>query len=299
MDSFDGRLAVVTGGGTGMGRELVVQLAAAGASVAACDVNADTLAETKALAEASGGDGVISMHRCDVSDEVQVLRFRDEVLDVHATDHAHLLFNNAGIGGGGSFVAGSRDEWDRTFAVTWGGVYLCSRAFLPLLVAADEAVVVNTSSVNGFWAALGPGVPHTAYSSAKFAVKGFTEALQEDLRVNTPHVRAVLVMPGHIGTDIVRNSYLVHGASGSMGRQLGAEHDPAAADAMVDSFANAFRDNAPVSAAQAAGIILDAVRTGQWRVLIGDDAHWLDETVRADPHKVYGPEGISPFGFRP
>ena len=83
----------------------------------------------------------------------------------------------------------------------WGGVYNGSRAFMPLLVASDEGHIVNTSSVNGFWAALGPGTPHTAYSAAKFAVKGFTEALIIDLRLNAPHVHASVVMPGHIGTD--------------------------------------------------------------------------------------------------
>ena len=91
----------------------------------------------------------------------------------------HLLFNNAGIGGGGSFLKADRAEWDRTFAIDWGGVYCCARAFVPLLVASDEGHLVNTSSVNGFWAILGHGVPHTAYSSAKFAVKGFSEALLE------------------------------------------------------------------------------------------------------------------------
>src|SRR5579864_1491574 len=92
-----------------------------------------------------------------------------------------------------------------------GGVYYCARAFLPLLIASGDGVLVNTSSVNGFWAALGPGVPNTAYSTAKFAVRGFTEALIEDLRSNAPQVRVVLVMPGHVGTDIVANTRRIHG----------------------------------------------------------------------------------------
>ena len=116
------------------------------------------------------------------------------------------MFNNAGVGGGGRFVAGPRHDWDRTFGICWGGVYNCTRAFLPLLVASDEGHIINTSSVNGFWASLGPGIPHTAYSAAKFAVKGFTEALMEDFKVNAPHVKVSVVMPGHIGTDIVINS---------------------------------------------------------------------------------------------
>src|SRR5207249_4408893 len=104
-----------------------------------------------------------------------------------------------------------RAEWERTFGVDWWGVYYCSRAFVPLLIASDEGCLVNTSSVNGFWASLGPQVPHTAYSAAKFAVKGFTEALITDFRMNAPHVKAAVVMPGHIGTDIFNNSRRVHG----------------------------------------------------------------------------------------
>src|SRR5215471_9864143 len=213
MDSFAGKLAVVTGGGSGMGRELVRQLAAEGCSVAACDVNADSVAETVTLMEPGTASVPLNVtgHVCDVSDEAQVLRFRDELLDAHGADHVDLVFSNAGIGGGGSFVTEPREVWERTFAIDWWGVYYCARAFLPLLIKSPEGVLVNTSSVNGFWATLGPGIPHTAYSTAKFAVKGFSEALIEDLRTNAPHVKVAVVMPGHIGTGIVVNSGRVLG----------------------------------------------------------------------------------------
>jgi NAD(P)-dependent dehydrogenase (short-subunit alcohol dehydrogenase family) len=302
MDSFEGKLAVVTGGGAGMGRELVIQLAAAGAEVATCDMNPETVAESARLAEAAGWPGTrVTTHLCDVSDEAQVEQFRDELLSQHHTSHVNLLFNNAGIGGGGSFVSGSRSEWDRTFAITWGGVYHCTRVMLPLLVASDAGCIINTSSVNGFWAALGPGVPHTAYSTAKFAVKGFTEALQEDLRVNAPHVRAILVMPGHVGTDIVLNSYRAHGGStGDMAAAFSAAgvDDHGHVDTMVELMGASFRDNAPMSAKSAATIMLDAVRTGAWRVLVGDDALALDKAVRAAPESVYGPGGLGSDGVR-
>ena len=144
----------------------------------------------------------MTTHVCDVSDKAKVLAFRDEVITAHGSV-IEVLFNNAGIGGGGSFITDTREEWDRTFGVDWWGVYYCTRAFLPNLMAADESRLVNTSSVNGFWASLGPRIPHTAYSTAKFAVKGFSEALIEDLRVNAPHVKVSVVMPGHVGTDIV------------------------------------------------------------------------------------------------
>src|ERR1700722_5505860 len=209
VDSFAGKLAVVTGGGSGMGRELVRQLAAQGCSVAACDLNADAVAATAASAVAPGV--LVTGHACDVSDEAQVVRFRDELLAEHGRDHVDLVFSNAGAGGGESFVTSRREVWERTFAIDWWGVYYCARVFLPLLIASGDGVLVNTSSVNGLWASLGPGMPQTAYSTAKFAVRGFTEALIEDLRTNAPQVRVAVVMPGHVGTDIVGNSFRAHG----------------------------------------------------------------------------------------
>jgi len=302
MESFAGKLAVVTGGGTGMGRELVQQLAAEGCSVAACDVNLDNLEETARRAEKEAPPGTkVTVHRCDVAVEADMLRFRDELLAEHATGHVNLVFNNAGVGGGGSFVTGDRAEWDRTFAICWGGVYNGCRAFVPLLVASDEGHLINTSSVNGFWAMLGLNMPHTAYSSAKFAVKGLSEALLEDFRLNAPHVKVSVVMPGHIGTDIVNNSRLVHGGgseiaddelavirTGMAQRGIPVESmDDDAVRSMVAMFGDMFRDSAPVTAAEAATVILDGVREGRWRILIGDDAHKLDAAVRANPEGAY------------
>ena len=282
MKDFAGKIAVVTGGGTGMGRELVVQLATEGCDVALCDVNPDAMAETAKQAGEAAPDGTrITTHVCDVSDGEQMDRFRDEVVEQHATDHVHLVFNNAGIGGGGSFLNTTRSEWERTFGVCWGGVYNGCRAFVPLLVASDGGYLVNTSSVNGFWALLAPGIPHTAYSAAKFAVKGLSEALLEDFRLNAPHVKVAVVMPGHIGTDIAINTLLAH-----------RETSPVD-EGMARMFGEGFRDNAPMTAAQAATVILDGVRNDEWRILVGDDAQALDEAVRADPLAAYAPGGIS------
>ena len=307
MDSFSGKLAVVTGGGSGMGRELVRQLAEQGCSVATCDINAETVAETVATAEAPAGVRVTG-HACDVSDEAQVLRFRDELLEGHARDHVDLVFNNAGIGGGASFLKDSREDWEYAFATDWWGVYYCTRAFLPLLIASGDGVLVNTSSVNGFWAALGPGMPNTAYATAKFAVKGFSEALVEDLRTNAPQVRVAVVMPGHVGTNIIANSFRARGRPGPehMSDAQVREMIPAAAqEAMIKAgllpegasahdlrqmltrIATDFRDNAPLSAAAAATIILDGVRSGAWRILVGEDAKMIDEKVRARPELAY------------
>jgi NAD(P)-dependent dehydrogenase (short-subunit alcohol dehydrogenase family) len=299
-DSFAGKLAVVTGGGSGMGRELVIQLAAEGCSVAACDRNADSVAATVALARAGLPDAtLVTAHSCDVSDEAQVLRFRDELLGQHASEHVDLVFSNAGIGGGESFVKSSREDWERTFATDWWGVYYCARAFLPLLIASGDGVLVNTSSVNGFWAALGPGVPNNAYSAAKFAVKGFSEALIEDLRTNAPQVRVAVVMPGHVGTDIVVNSLRARGlpdpermSEAQLHELIPPEIRPEGATVadlrQLLTRANAdFRDKAPLSAAAAATVILDGVRSGAWRILVGEDAKTLDALVRAKPEAAY------------
>lgn len=316
MKDFSGRIAVVTGGGSGIGRELVRQLAAQGCHVATCDVSEKNAFETRALCEADKlPQGVrVTAHLADVSDEQQLLRFRDEVARQHNTDKLHLLFNNAGIGGGGSMFTDTREQWERTFAITWGGVYLGVRVFLPMVVKADEGHVVNVSSVNGFFASIGFNRPHTAYSAAKFAVKGFTEALITDLRVNAPHVHCSVVMPGHIGTNIVANSRKV--LSGAEGEGLSADEIAAARlrlrqqgvddktltdeqiAAGVAAMAAAFRDLAPTTAAQAATIILDGVKAQKWRILVGDDAHVLDERVRANPERVYDPDFDPGFGIR-
>jgi NAD(P)-dependent dehydrogenase (short-subunit alcohol dehydrogenase family) len=121
MKDFAGRIAVVTDGGIGMGRELVRQLVAEGCNVAMCDVLADAMAETKRLCEADRPpQGLrITTHIADISNEAQVQRFRDNVAAQQETEKIHLLFNNAGIGGGGSMIASSREEWEKTFNVCW------------------------------------------------------------------------------------------------------------------------------------------------------------------------------------
>ena len=304
MKDFQGKIAVITGAGTGMGRELACQLAAEGCNLAICDIIVENMTETKQLCEELALPGTcISAHECDVSIEDQVVAFCDAVKHKHETEHINLLFNNAGIGGGGSFLNDDREDWDKTFGVSWFGVYYCARAFMPLLVAGTEGHIINTSSVNGFWACLGPVVPHTAYSSAKFAIKGFSEALLIDLRLNAPHVKVSLVMPGHIGTSISINSYKILGKPSPadmttadvaqvreiMKRQgIPAEgFSDEQLKAMIQQQQEDFRDNAPLTAAQAATIILDGVREERWRILVGDDAQALDRMVREQPETAY------------
>src|SRR5437899_6944396 len=153
------------------------------------------------------------------------------------------------------------------------------------------------------------GVAHTAYSAAKFAVKGFSEALITDLSLNAPHVKCSVVMPGNIGTSIVSNSRQIQNGAERLApnellqarqRLKGTRHD---VDRMSDEAvqqkaldrARIFRDEAPTTAAQAAKIILDGVKAERWRILVGDDAHKLDERVRQAPEKAYTAELYKSF----
>jgi NAD(P)-dependent dehydrogenase (short-subunit alcohol dehydrogenase family) len=313
MKDFAGRIAVVTGGGSGMGRELVRQLVAEGCNVATCDVSARALAETRRLCEVERlPQGLrITTHIADVADEGHVLRFRDEVAAQQDTDKIHLLFNNAGVGGGGSMIVNAREEWETTFNICWGGVYFNTRAFLPMLQKADQGHIVNTSSINGFWASVGPHMPHTSYSAAKFAVKGFTEALMTDLRINAPHIKCSVVMPGHIGTSIAANSRKIHGGNdsdemnateiaqarariASTGRDETQFSDDDVRNMMAER-ARRFVEEAPTTAAEAATIILDGVRAERWRILVGKDAHRIDELVRQSPDRAYDVDFFESF----
>jgi hypothetical protein len=151
-----------------------------------------------------------------------------------------------------------------------------------MLLKAEEGHIVNTSSVNGFWASVGPRIPHTAYSAAKFAVKGFTEALITDLQINAPHIKCSVVMPGHIGTSIPLNSRKIQSGDlsgevnarqiaqarariASMGRDVTSLLDDDIRK-MVAERERRFREEAPTSAAEAATIILDRVKADKWRI---------------------------------
>jgi short-subunit dehydrogenase len=173
-----------------------------------------------------------------------------------------------------------------------------------MLQNAEEGHIVNTSSINGFWASVGPRIPHTAYSAAKFAVKGFTEALITDLRINAPHIKCSVVMPGQIGTSIRANTRKIHSgdresdgidAAGLaqarerfalLGRDVSQLSDDQLRN-LVSDLERRFRDEGLTSAAQAATIILEGVKANRWRILVGVDAHKIDEMVRQAPDRAY------------
>ena len=169
---------------------------------------------------------------------------------------------------------------------------------MPLLVAGSEGDIVNTSSIDGFWA-----ITNTVYSTTKFAVKGFSEALVNELRTNAPHLKVAVVMPGHIGSSLVINIDKVLGRPTPKGMSAadiakirrrmvergmpdGNDSDEQSHEAIqqqLDDFSN----KAHLSAGQAALIILDGVRNDRWRILVGDDAHAADKMVREAPEQVY------------
>src|SRR5438045_445872 len=164
------------------------------------------------------------------------------------------------------------------------------------------------------WASIGPRIPHTAYSAAKFAVKGFTEALITDLRINAPHIKCSVVMPGHIGTSIPLNSRKIQGGSlsdamdarqiaqarariASMGRDVTSLSDDDIRKTVAER-ERRFREEAPTSAAQAATIILDGVKADKWRILVGEDAHQIDELVREAPERAYDLDFFESFAAK-
>jgi len=303
----ENRIALVTGAGSGIGRAASLTLQKAGYSVVLAGRRMEELEKTAAAAAPEGGK--MLMVPTDVSQPDAVRALFAKTAEVFG--RLDVLFNNAGIGGGGSMIVHERSEWERTSNICWGGVYLNTRAFLPMMRKADEGHIVNTSSINGFWASVGPTVPHTAYSAAKFAVKGSSEALITDLRLNAPHIRVSVVMPGHIGTGIPANSLRVQAGNDadeldatqiaqtrarliSMGRDVSAMSDADIA-AVVAKRAQRFVEDAPTSAAEAATIILDGVKANRWRILVGPDAQAIDERVRRDPEHAYEQDFFDSF----
>ena len=273
-----------------MGRELVRQLVAEGCNVAMCDVSARNMAETQRLCEAARPrQGLrITTHVADVSDEAQVVRFRDAVTEQQETDKIHLLFNNAGISGGGSMIANSRDEWERIFNICWGGVYLNTRAFLPMLQKADQGHIVNTSSINGFWA-----IDRTdggAHRLCRGEIRG--QGLQRGADHRSADQRAAYQRVGRHARpyrDLDPHQYAEDSSRARLGRLTAAQieqsrawfasmgRDPSALSdeevrALVAERARRFIEEAPTTAAEAATIILDGVKAGRWRILVGADA---------------------------
>ena len=302
IPSFSGLTAVITGASSGMGRELALQLAAEDCHLALCDVRMDDLEETKVLVEHISTNVKVTTHYCDVSQPASIVAFREECEKAHVNGW-NLLFNNAGIAGMGPFLEMSKEKFDKIFDVSFVGVVECTRQFLPRITQQSVGAVINVSSINGFWSALGPAVfpfpspPHAPYSAAKAAIRGFTDALLHNSYQNFPHVTVVCVHPGHIGTGIARQELSEEAtadqievwrerlvSAGVVSREKSLKYG---STELHDLMVEEFKRTAHTTASGAAAIILNGVRSGNTRVLVGEDAVVVDWLARMFPRWIY------------
>ena len=258
MKTFRGRVAAVTGAGSGIGRALALELAARGAHLALSDINEATLAETVMLCEAAGAAAKITSQRVDVAGREAVYAWADQVVADHG--RVNLIFNNAGVALAASIEAMSYEDFEWLMSINFWGVVHGTKAFLPHLKAAGEGHVINMSSVFGLISV--PG--QAAYNAAKFAVRGFTDALRMELEIKPSGVSCTTVHPGGVKTNIARN----------------ARVDPSMALGDADTAADEFDKMARTTPESAARQILLGVTRDRRRVLVGPDAAVIDLVSR-------------------
>ena len=257
MKEFSGRVAAITGAGSGIGQALAVQLAERGCTVAASDKNPAGLVDTKAKIEAMGGR--CSVQELDVADRAAMEAWASTVVENHGA--VHLLFNNAGVTLIDSAETMAYEDFEWLMNINFWGVVYGSKAFLPYLKQAEEAHIVNVSSLFGLYS-----LPlQSAYNSAKFAVRGFTESLKMELAGTSVNVSCV--HPGGVRTEIARNARV---RSDNIG--VGKKH-----------FISIFDGAARTTAEQAASSIIKGVQKNRRRILIGWDARLSDIVVRLFP----------------
>jgi NAD(P)-dependent dehydrogenase (short-subunit alcohol dehydrogenase family) len=254
MKNFRGKVAVVTGAASGMGRELALQLAREGAKLSLCDYDSVGLQETVALAEGYGAE--VHSKVVNVGEREQLLTYADDVVAHYGT--VNLLFNNAGIAHHASVEHTSFKDYDRVMDIDFWGVVNGTKAFLPALIASGDAHIINTSSLFGLLSVGG----QSAYNAAKFAVRGFTESLRIEMLSSHPNVGVSCVHPGGIKTAIARNATVAEGL------------DQAKSAEFFDKYL------ASTSAESAAKTILNGVKRNRGRILVGPDAVVLDFLVR-------------------
>ncbi len=254
MEGFAGKVAVVTGAGSGIGQALAIELARSGAKVAISDVNTEGLAVTEERLKAMGAS--VKADRLDVTEREAFELYADAV--VGHFGKVNQVYNNAGIAFAGAIEVSGFKDIEKVMDVDFWGVVNGTKVFLPHLIASGDGHVINVSSIFGLFAV--PG--QAAYNAAKFAVRGFTEALRQEMLVAGHPVKVTTVHPGGIKTNVVRNMTTV------------GDVDHAK---LTKTFDKKLTYTSPEKAAK---IILDGVRKNRARILVGPDAKALDLIVR-------------------
>jgi NADP-dependent 3-hydroxy acid dehydrogenase YdfG len=254
MQGFAGKVAVVTGAGSGIGQELAVELARSGAKLAISDINTEGLARTEQRLKAIGAP--VKADQLDVSERKAFLLYAEQVNDHFGK--VNQVYNNAGVAFVGDIETSQFKEIERVMDIDFWGVVNGTKAFLPHLIASRDGHVINVSSALGLFSVPGGA----AYSSAKFAVRGFTEALHQEMALAGHPVKVTTVFPGGIKTPFVRNATAAE-ALGDID--------------LVRNFEKRLWSTSPRKAAQ---VILNGVRKNRARVLIGPDMKLFDLLVR-------------------
>ncbi len=262
MQEFQGRVAAITGAASGIGRALAVGLAGRGCHLALSDIDEEGLAETVATARAAGV--TVTSQRLDVADRSAMEAWAQAVVADHGK--VNLIVNNAGVALGATVDGMTYEDLEWLMGINFWGVVYGTKAFLPHLKAAGEGQVVNVSSVFGLL-----GIPsQSAYNAAKFAVRGFTEALRIELDVEDCGVSATTIHPGGIKTNIARNAR-IHPSVADLGQ------DPSDAE-------RGFEKLFITSPERAAKTIIKAIEKDKRRALIGPDAHVINFVAKLSPH---------------
>lgn len=260
MKSFENKVAAITGAGSGMGRELALELAKKRCALALSDVNVKGLEETAAMARALGVK--VTAQRVDVADRAAIYAWADQVVADHGK--VNLIFNNAGVALNSPLDTISQADFEWIVNINLWGVINGSQAFLPHLKASGDGHIINTSSLFGIIGTPGTG----AYSTTKFAVRGYTESLRIELDILKCGVSATCVHPGGIRTEINNSARIAEGSERLLG--ISGEEARKRFDKLLNT----------TSANKAACIILRAVEKNSRRVVVGPDAKFMDIVVR-------------------